>query len=509
MERSLLWGAIAVGVVGWLQSLLAAGSLSASPHNASTPFPRPHLLLAAALPVLVFLLTLPEAPPFARGQGFGHGFLLGALGALGAAFVAGRTLQSHALHNRDEENRNSLAPLLAAQFLAVAIVALALWLLRAQIMDALCGIALGWLCVSLVLHHGFCDVKTSDASLASGTIFAVTLCGASALGVHRDFLSPEIPRGTWSALCVAFATGIPFSVLLSSFLPRSIPSRIARVLGAGVVAILLLLLANLLALKVIAQPRVAFVVGVGILAGILLWWSSLEETGDESTPALPLGAFAMLAAVVMSFGLLQGFGIGLMLLAASPFLNLSLGHADDARSAHAIARNAQLLAFGAILLLQRWFEQKYRAELRGVAITDYYALLGFLSGALLPAFLSCVMSRRASTPIMRLVLAGALAIVAPAILLIIWGAKISFALFFGLALSFLLASHKPSTRVLISSLCALAIALALIEWTRHLLPISEMARADRIRALSYCIGAILVLVIASDWSARRARGVLR
>src|SRR5438105_15298277 len=81
MERSLLWSAFAMGWVGWLCSALARGPRAMRPPGASA-VPRAIVATAAALPVLVFLITLPSRPPFAAGQGLGRGFLLGRLCAL-------------------------------------------------------------------------------------------------------------------------------------------------------------------------------------------------------------------------------------------------------------------------------------------------------------------------------------------------------------------------------------------------------------------------------------------
>ena len=110
MERILLWSVLAFGVVGWLGGLLLIGRSSGSGgDSASSPttdeatdeatsgdarssggVQRPFLLLAAALPFVVLLATLPSRPPFAAGQGFGRGFFWGGLMALLAGYTLSR-----------------------------------------------------------------------------------------------------------------------------------------------------------------------------------------------------------------------------------------------------------------------------------------------------------------------------------------------------------------------------------------------------------------------------------
>src|SRR5437870_13253805 len=77
MERSLLWSGFALGWAGWLCAMLLPAS-----KKQSEPAPRPYLTAAIGLPILIFILTLPSKPPFAEGQGFGRGFLIGAICAL-------------------------------------------------------------------------------------------------------------------------------------------------------------------------------------------------------------------------------------------------------------------------------------------------------------------------------------------------------------------------------------------------------------------------------------------
>src|SRR5437016_4957034 len=89
MDRSLLWGSLAVGLAGWLCAMLLPGS-DRSEKPPGKAIPKPYWLIAGALPPLIFLLSLPTKPPFSEGQGLGWGFLIGGVAALLAAIAVER-----------------------------------------------------------------------------------------------------------------------------------------------------------------------------------------------------------------------------------------------------------------------------------------------------------------------------------------------------------------------------------------------------------------------------------
>src|SRR5690348_2817729 len=94
MERSLLWSAFVIGWAGWLYGLLVTRPRRSGASLLLPELSRPFLLMAIALPILVFLITLPQRPPFSAGHGFGNGFLFGGFGALLAGWVVARALAS-------------------------------------------------------------------------------------------------------------------------------------------------------------------------------------------------------------------------------------------------------------------------------------------------------------------------------------------------------------------------------------------------------------------------------
>jgi hypothetical protein len=568
MERSLVWSAFALGCAGWLCGLLLSRARRDEAAEEAV-VARPFLVTAIALPLLVFLLTLPSRPPFAQGQGWGLGFLLGGACVLlaGWPMLRARPCAGYPLR----------AAALAAAPYSLALVAAAvplLWM-RDNVMDALLGVAIGWLVVSLVLYLG---LTTHDSRLTtlltSGAGFAVTLCAVAALGVLREPLTKDVKEGMWSAIALAFAAGIPFTMLLSA-LPAPVFARIAlkmpfagafarlgerffpdeesRLLAARawrviLALVLLILLGKLLAVKAVVQPKLFYVVLVGLVASLLAWWLAGEKAGrgragegatttqrpnDPTTNAqrltpysLFLAALVVLCAFMAASQLMQGFGVGLMLLAAWLPLGMALPAALEREQESAAERPAgngqtahvllRLLLFGALLLLFRLYNARYEYSLEGVSLEDHYALFGFLTGAVLPMLLASLPIPADSGAPLRLLFVGAITLAVPGAILLLWGSKCALALMAGLALASLWdtgtrghgdTGTREETYTLHPtpySLFALAVALALCQWTGHVLPWAEMARAQKIRLLTEVVGGIIVLMLLADYGGRIA-----
>lgn len=364
MERSLVLGSLAIGAIGWACALALAW-LRARPDKNAPPderlLPGAALFfwwLAALLPFAVWAMTLPIAPPFSPGQGWGCGFLLGGAGALAGAMplLLARCGAGPAWRAAN------IAPLFAA--LPVAAVPL-LWM-RASIIDALSGVAAGWLLVSFVLLLGSASATAETATtkqqaantsaprrdaaflsfsrsplfaalpLANGAGFAVTVCAVCALGVYRDFIIADVARGTHSAVALALACGVPIVLLCGALLQeiigtaRSASASSSRALFASdaaasvlLTAVTLLALAYLLATRVLDETNVFSAAGIGLLMALIAWWMVRDgETGAFAAP--PLAVLVTLCGFMASYQLLQGFGVGLMLLAAWPVAVLAV-----------------------------------------------------------------------------------------------------------------------------------------------------------------------------------------
>jgi len=573
MERSLLWSALALGCAGWLCGLVLTSTrrqaLTAGPEVAGgVTLERPFLVTAILLPLLAYLITLPAQPPFGSGQGSGRGFVLGALGALLSAWVvlrAGNLLS-------DPRNHLLRTAAVAAPYAAsIVTVVIPLMWMRDTIIDTLLGAAIGWLVISFVLYIGVAARRGGEVVqlvLASGAGFAVTLCVLVALGVYRGSFTPPGHIYLWSTTAVAFAAGIPLALILSVLPAQLLASNtaVARFVegrtqradaqrGRGVSGhgwqlifslILLLALGHLLAGKVIEEPRVFYVIGIGLFIALVAWWVVRNGVHGHAGSGAALSPLVVLSGFMAAFQMLQGFGAGLMLLTAWPAVALAVcaafedesermgewgsvrieesevtAGAPDLPLPHSPAQSVaisllRLLLFGAVLLLYRFFTTRFDDALQGVGLTDHYALFGFLVGALLPGFLGSLQSPGAAASekpgfqIARLVLTGALVLAAPAMILMLWGPKSALALLPGLALAatgFLMPgderpSATPPRHHLTTSLLALSVALALAQWTRHVLPLADMTRAEKIGVLTWIVSVLLVLLLVADYGGR-------
>ncbi len=524
MEHKMLWGALGIGVAGWicllLLSLLRRGetvSSAQSPMKQARSFE----WLAGLLPILVWLATLPAKAPFSSGQGYGRGFLLGGVVAFAGVLVLFR------LAKRYPDSARLAATTSVFGALIVACVPL-LWM-RHAVIEALMGAALGWVAVSVVW---LCAARQNDESsrgevvaLLNGAGFATALCAASALGIYRDFQFADVARGTHSAVALVLAAGVGLALLFDVLL-REIASsgrteasvRLLQVVATFACVALPLGIAFVEATRVLDDMKVFLCVGTGCILGLLGWALGWNHARQRETPTISVAPVATLVALcgfMFAYGLQQGFGVGLMLLAAWPLTVLLLSPGETEEGAPLrfdVAQTAALLGtFLAILLVSRVFATRFRADLRGATLSDQFALFGFLAGATVPALLSSLLAgsdqARASMP--RLAGAGVLALLLLAAMLAIWGVKVVPAFFAGTALAGVM---LPSSRfgAGIGSLFSLSMALVLTQWTSRFLPLADAPRAAKMQFLLWGFGGALVLVILVDvglrLSQRAARG---
>jgi hypothetical protein len=114
----------------------------------------------------------------------------------------------------------------------------------------------------------------------------------------------------------------------------------------------------------------------------------------------------------------------------------------------------------------------------------------------------------------------------PFVLLLLFGAKCALALYFGLALAAVLpllqfgGGSEPGVdtasgtvrggggvgssylRELLPALLALAVALALGQWTHYVVPLALYARAAKLRLIQSVAVAVVVLLLATDYGGR-------
>jgi hypothetical protein len=163
----------------------------------------------------------------------------------------------------------------------------------------------------------------------------------------------------------------------------------------------------------------------------------------------------------------------------------------------------RLLLFGVALALYRLFSVRFQSELRGVGLTDHYALFGIMVGVLLPQALAGFLggARLGSTDsdgsrMLRLIITGLLVLVVPALVLTIWGAKCALAIMIGLLFSTLFdASILPA-------LLAVAAALAMTQWLHHVLPLAQLTRDQKVGLLGWSTVIAIVLVLVNEFGGR-------
>ncbi len=480
MERNLLLLSLLLGAAGFATAFFWRPTPRAPLVDSQKPF----WALAVALPIAVFLLTLPAKPPFGAGQGFGKGFLLGAALGLVAIYFA-----------RREENEADFASFVAPAFLAVIGASLAsIW--HAETTDIFTGAATGWAAVALVLSAG----RTSKtALLARDAAFFAALCALAALGVLREEISPESgANGLWSAAGLALAAMLPLGALLGTLGARrgangGLFARVGAALfdnenaaflfGFGAAALLFLGAAALLALNVLQEPSFFILACLGVLAGLLIL--VLSRDGEKNGSAAPLALVVMLGAFMAAFGSLQGYGAALMLIGAFLPVAFVRGNGTVAPAA------TKTLIFGLTLVIYRLFASRFGEELHGASLSDNYALFGFLAGALWP-LVPANFARGENTSPVQLAVSGILALVGPAALIIFYGAKIAAPFLTGVALSCAIAGGTNS------ALWVVLIALSVAQWTGHLVPFAELSRAERVRLLAILAGGGAVLLIVAD-----------
>ena len=582
MERSLLSLSFALGGVVWLCGFLSSASWPrAGSGPTTTPLPRFWLITSLALPIIVFLATLPAAPPmFAPGHAMGTGFLLGGLLGLLAVWVILRALAAA----EKGEVVSSAAVIAGPIGLALAVSAVPSLFMRDNLVDAICGAAIGWLCSVILALCGLAPQWQTRSKSAAGMCLAFTagsgvlFCSLAGLGELRglvDLVGKSTTLVHWAAPALAFEACLVV-VLLLVLLPPALALRIPlvpRITGwierrrdsdearasarrtwrMAFCAIAALVVGRLVASRFTEQddalwktksallkpifallgPSPMFhVIAIGVLASIVICWVVRDQSRQVGYPLgaarVPqpntqpnfLAALTLAAAGMLAFQAMGGFGLCLLLsvlllnaalICAAVLPNLHeqvTGPAAAAMPASnweltAATDTVRLVLFGTVLALYRFFSARFEGELRGVSLTDHYALFGVLFGAALPPALTAYFGRvpagstdSDASRLARTVVTGLLTLVVPTVIVAFWGAKCALALLIGLAVSVLFEGS------LLSALFALAMALALVQWTHHVLPLAQLTRDQKVNFLGWTTAVAIMALLIAEYSGR-------
>lgn len=507
MERGLLWAAAVMGVAVFLARF--ASPRRGDPLADALPEPGPKgwnfpLIGAAFLAPLLYLLTLPTHGAFFHPGGMlGVGYLLGGIGAF---LVLATTLRRYGTAVLVAPT-TSVIGVAGAVGLAAALAAGGQLFLRASLVDALLGVAIGWFCVTLAWYLALpADARGDETArqLAAGAGAAAALCAASVFGTLRDGITPEIAKGTWGGALTLFAAFGALLIAGARFLPLFSQSGAGK--GARSLPYLILLLGAgaglyLLAQKYALDSKFAYAGIGGMLVSGVGCWALRADKGKNIAPVVTF--MLIVGGFTASAQMLQGVGASAFVLA------LWLGYAALKEDSDFAARSAAkpelmlLPLFATSLLLFRLFTTRWENDLRGVGLTDSYALFGFLVGGFLPSLLTAtsvvsaqwsVVGRRGWAGVAGLAVTAALTVAVPAAVILLFGAKAASALMVGLAVGRVIMSPRGG---ILPALLAIGVGLAMTQFFGHLLPPEEWTRAEKIKALGVIIAVLLAAPVLS------------
>lgn len=524
MEQVLLWVSLAIGVVVYLCRFLpqrrSTDTLATADEGVAEVLQPVSRTVAFVLPFVGLLLSFVPVTGggwLQDGQRAGMGFLLGGI----AALLGSIDLLSARPLNKARSASSSTILLTSVYGLNIATVVLALMFLRQSLFDSLMGIAIGGFAVTFVLFLGISATMHPNSPtgrrLAVGVGMLATLAAAASLGSFRDPLTPELTKLTWSAVLMTFAAIGALLVAGTTLMGIGQSGKLGRIVPLTVLVSVGGLALYQMATRITNTSELGYI-GIG---GLLLWIVALSVLRESqhragNTGTTPLLSVPLLAVLVVTSGFLaalqslQGVGVAVGTLAlfiaypATLALSERTEEESDASLLATIPNGAVgLLLFGALLLFWRLFATRWAGDLRGVNLTDQYALFGLIVGAALPGLLAAIPRRiqnneTVQTPAMLGVLAlcAILALASPAAVLVLFGAKSAVALMIGLALGSVPVLTGGVS--LLPGLLALGVALALNQFTGAILPDETPTRAEKIRYLAVIMSAIVVAAILAS-----------
>ena len=448
-----------------IAALLGAAAWAA--QCATPPGPRraapPPLWLSLAPGLLGLLLTLPSTGIFQPGMGLGLGIALGS--------VAG-TLAALALRRGAGESTAGMA------VLASAVPLLAL---RGSVLDALSGVALGWLAALLTASLG---ARRPEPAFGTVALAGAILPCAVALGALRG----GEPHYVWGLAPLALAAVPIFLWALGTRAGRPQGGAAALWLGLSLAGGALALFVALRQAAATWQP---LAVGVG---GAVLWalLRPVLGGGRERHRALLTGLL-VLAGEMAAAHLVRGYGVGLF----------AVGMAVGALLLPAGPAGAAPLAIAALLTALRLGTARWSMTLGGMGLAEQYGLLGALLGALIPA-LSVGLARRESRTVVGLALLGLPALTLPLAAALLYGPGVAAACLIGLALGVAPGVVRTGDAPRVGALAA-AVGVLLVQLGGRLDTWSDAGRKDRLRTALALVALPVVVAVGAEATRRRTR----
>jgi len=525
--------ALVAAAVALVYANLQARAVRAAGADDSEGPPRALLMWYAALVVAGFLATLPTRPPFAPGLTFGWGFLIGGLAGVYAAFEVARSWRNGAW----------LARAIGLVGAATAGPALILLLFAGNPDHALMGCALGAVLLALIWRLCLGPLAAREPSgdeAASQTrgadlfaLVAVATAVATRLGVEHFGGDAAGPHGALRALPPLIAGLSALALIVPSALaaPGRVGGARLRALPVGLVAAAItLVVVVVLAWKVLGVWAPALAALTGFAGFALIAWLACPLEQDQpradSRPVLEVFGIALvaLAMVAVSFKLLHGYGESLALMAGiAPVMVVAAAAGTDRRS-----MSAPLLAAGyaLVLLLATYrllLEHLPGAEpLQMQAHYDYFALV--LGAAAVFGLLAWAeMARRVAargdeTEAVRTLIGRApgpliAVVLAPMLLLVLWGEGAVGGLLVGLVIAELawmmvVAWSTGADRLVALSAAPhaalMAVALVAAQLSPRVAELAELSRAWKAGVVLIVAGvAVVWLVLSAVLGARR------
>lgn len=405
-------------------------------------------------------------------------------------------------------------------------------------------------------------------ALISGIGFAVAVGLIAALGEYRGNVASTSGGAmiSWSGPALLITALVPLILLVNAlpvwmyarlsqkiplwpFIVRSVarlfPYEDQQQAAGGALrlttgALLFIVFVKLVTWKVIAQSPVFQISTLGVLIMVVAWWMMASPAVKKfpqqnnlfhQNPTI-FGTLLVLSGLMVAYQLLAGLGIALFCVAAWLVVGLAwVTEQDNANNSgpdylmQGLTTGSRLIAatlFATLMGLYRLYLSRYGDELHGISITDQYAFFSLMVGLSVPLLMSGIampsLKLTSLSSLLRVSAVGIFCLLIPGVMLVLWGAKCSLALLMGLAFSTLLTGfsrpasgsteeqNRLQSASLLPTLMALAMGLALTQWTGHVLPFTDVTRDAKIGLLKWIAGIVILLVIILQASNRSDKG---